>query len=93
VFPVRYELNLYMLFRRNSVFKGLITYKVSPYSQCNNSGAPVHISFFVSKIARRRKKCTGNKTHPILFSTISLPKHFSLLKVFNAGRKETTRKT
>jgi hypothetical protein len=23
VFPVRYELNLYMLFRRNSVFKGL----------------------------------------------------------------------
>jgi hypothetical protein len=24
MFPVRYELNLYILFRRNSVFKGLI---------------------------------------------------------------------
>jgi hypothetical protein len=24
VFPVRYELDLYMLFRRNSVFKGII---------------------------------------------------------------------
>jgi hypothetical protein len=23
VFPVRYELNLYILFKRNSVFKGL----------------------------------------------------------------------
>jgi hypothetical protein len=27
VFPVRYELNSYILFRRNSVFKGLMTCK------------------------------------------------------------------
>jgi hypothetical protein len=27
VFPVRYELNLYILFRRNSVFKGLIRHQ------------------------------------------------------------------
>jgi hypothetical protein len=26
VFPVRYELNVYILFRRNPVFKGLIAY-------------------------------------------------------------------
>jgi hypothetical protein len=26
VFPVRYELDLYILFRRNSIFKGLIQF-------------------------------------------------------------------
>jgi hypothetical protein len=29
VFPVRYELNSYMLFRRNSVFKELIVFELS----------------------------------------------------------------
>jgi hypothetical protein len=29
VFPVRYELNSYILFRRNSVFKGLIKVKTA----------------------------------------------------------------
>jgi hypothetical protein len=29
VFPVRYELNFYILFRRNSVFKGLLAYKLT----------------------------------------------------------------
>jgi hypothetical protein len=34
VFPVRYELNLYILFRRNSVFKGLIEHHAT-----NTNGA------------------------------------------------------
>jgi hypothetical protein len=35
VFPVRYELNVYMLFRRNLVFKGL---KIYLYLKMDNVG-------------------------------------------------------
>jgi hypothetical protein len=53
MFPVRYELNLYILFRENSVFKGLIHLPLLNRSLGFSAGL-LHVRLMVDEVALGR---------------------------------------
>jgi hypothetical protein len=64
VFPVRYELNLYMLFRRNFVFKGLICIS---YAIC-----PDPSPILYERRALKRARCIESCTPPLFSVNVCL---------------------